>query len=99
MVPAFFRKSFTILKILVSLLIGIFIDKSSENREKHNLDVKRHRPVLDIKNIELNPSFYGSIAAVAVDLRPARKPRPHLMLDHVTGNLLLKLLQIGRAHV
>lgn len=40
----------------------------------------------------LDPLADGSVASVAVDLRPAGNARAYLVLDHVTGYLLLELL-------
>ena len=49
-------------------LIGVFIYKTLKYRQQHNFNIKRKRPVLDIKNIVFHPSFDGRIAAIAIDL-------------------------------
>ena len=59
--------------------------------EKHNLDIKGQCPVLNIKNIVLNPALNRGIPPIAVDLRPACQTGSYLVFDHVAGNLFLKL--------
>ena len=56
--------------ISINFLIGIFVDKALEKGEEQNLEVKPHRPVLNVIEIILNPFLDRRIAPVPVYLRP-----------------------------
>src|SRR5918999_5584899 len=69
---------------------------AAEERHPHDLEVERHRPVLDVIEIEFDALFERGIAAPPVDLRPAGDARLDLMAQHVLREPVLELIDEER---
>ena len=52
------------------------LEQTADEREPHDLEVERHRPVLDVVEVVLDALLERRVAAPAVDLRPAGDARP-----------------------
>jgi hypothetical protein len=56
-------------------LVSLVADKAFKDRKENDLEIKPHRPVLDVLKVVLNPAFHFvqsvGFSAAAVDLRPA----------------------------
>src|SRR4051794_7542093 len=53
------------------LEVRLPLENSAEQGHPHDLQVERHRPVLDVIEVELDALFQGGVPAPAVDLCPA----------------------------
>ena len=51
-------------------------EDAAHQRQPHDLQVERHRPVLDVVEVVLDALLERRVAAPAVDLRPAGDARP-----------------------
>src|SRR5687767_3451646 len=63
----------------------------ADEGQPHDLDVQRHRPVLDVIQVVLDAFLERGVAAPAVDLRPARDAGLDLVAQHVLRNAVLEL--------
>src|SRR5688572_16337403 len=87
----------TIRRLVDMCSCGLPREDAAEERHPHDLEVERHRPVLDVIEIEFNALFERGIAAPAVDLRPSRDAGLHLMPQHILREPVLELIDEERA--
>src|SRR4051812_41269174 len=67
--------------VLASVSEGVAME-AAHQRQPHDLDVERDRPVLDVVEIVLDPLLERRVAAPAVDLGPAGDPGLDLVAQH-----------------
>src|SRR5258708_3484332 len=77
-------------------LDGVPVEPAHE-REPHDLQVERDRPVLDVIQVVLDALLERGVAAPAVHLRPARDSGLHLVAQHVLRDAVFELLDEVRA--
>src|ERR1051325_565156 len=80
-----------------SRLVGGSAKQPAHDREPHDLQVERDRPVLDVIQVELDPLFERRVATPPVDLRPAGDPGLDLVSQHVLRDAVLELLHEERS--
>src|SRR5436190_18121258 len=73
----------------VMTVLGIALEEASHECEPHDFEIERHRPVLDVIQVVLDPLFERRIAAPPIDLRPSRDARLHFVAKHVLGDAVL----------
>src|SRR5690242_10322122 len=71
---------------------GTALEEAANQGEPHNLDVERHRPVLDVVEVELDALFERRVAAPPIHLRPAGDARLDLVAQHVLRDAVFELL-------
>src|ERR1051325_8024564 len=70
---------------------GAALKKTANGRQPHDLDVERHRPVLDVVEVVFDALLERRLAAPAVHLRPAGDTGLHLVAQHVLRDAVLEL--------
>src|SRR5688500_10748768 len=76
--------------------VRVPLEEPLQNGEPHDLHVERHRPVLDVVEVVLDPLLDRGVAPPAIDLRPAGQARAHLVAEHVLRDTLLELVDEER---
>src|SRR5437660_1795061 len=66
--------------------------QAAHEREPHDLEIERDRPVLDVVEVVLDAFLERRVAAPAVDLRPAGDAGLDLVAEHVLRDAVLELL-------
>src|SRR5687767_9583555 len=72
------------------------LEDAADEREPHDLQVERDRPVLNVIEVVLDPLLERGVAPPAVDLRPAGDAGFHFVTQHVLRNAMLELLDEER---
>src|SRR4051812_46841042 len=67
-------------------LVGMLVEKASDDRQPHDLEIEPDRPVLDVIEVVLEALVERGVAAPAVDLRPPGHAGLHLVTQHVLRN-------------
>src|SRR2546421_12479511 len=78
--------------ITTRCLVGMLVEKASDDRQPHDLEIEPHRPVLDVIEVVLDALLERRVTAPAVDLRPAGHAGLHLVAQHVLRDAVLELL-------
>src|SRR5690242_15523891 len=76
--------------------VGVLVEEALHDRQPHDLQVERDRPVLDVVEVVLDALLDRGVAAPAVDLRPAGQAGLDLVAQHVLRHPLLELLDEER---
>src|SRR6186713_3058153 len=66
--------------------------EAAHQRQPHDLEIERDRPVLDVVEVVLDALLERGVAAPAVDLRPAGDAGLDLVAQHVLRDAVLELL-------
>src|SRR6476646_7943905 len=53
------------------VLVGMFMEEALHDRQPHDLEIKAHRPVLDVVEVVLDALVERRVSAPSVDLRPS----------------------------
>src|SRR5436305_11460658 len=70
--------------------------QAAHEREPHDLEIERDRPVLDVIEVVLDALLERRVAAPAVDLRPSSDAGLDLVAQHVLRDAVLELLDEER---
>src|SRR5688572_12556986 len=86
----------TTIRAIALLDGGTALEQTPDEGQPHDLDVERHRPVLDVVEVVLDALLERGVAAPAVHLRPAGDAGLHLVAQHVLRDAVLELLDEER---
>src|SRR6187200_1422994 len=68
------------------------LEQTPDEGQPHDLQVERHRPVLDVIEVVFNSFLQRCISTPTVDLGPAGDPGLDLVPQHVLRDAVLELL-------
>src|SRR5205807_3080837 len=77
--------------------IRVAVTEPGPEGQEKDLQVEAEAPALDVEEVVLDPLLDRGLAPPAIDLRPARDARLHLMAEHVPGHPPAELLDEARA--
>src|SRR5213596_2096635 len=77
--------------------IRVAVAETGPEGQEEDLQVEAEAPALDVVEVVFDPFLDRGLAAPAVDLRPARDARLHLVAEHVAGHPPAELLDEARA--
>src|SRR6185503_9949965 len=68
------------------------LEQTPDEGQPHDLQVERHRPVLDVIEVVFNSFLQRCISTPTIDLGPAGDPGLDLVAQHVLWDAVLELL-------
>src|SRR5216117_54629 len=77
--------------------IRVAVAETGPEGQEEDLQVEAEAPALDVVELVFDPFLDRGLASPAVDLRPARDARLHLVTEHVPGHPPPELLDEARA--
>src|SRR3989442_9718701 len=77
--------------------IRVAVTEPGPEGQEEDLQVEAEAPALDVVEVVFDPLLDRGLASPAVDLRPARDARLHLVAEHVAGHPPAELLDEARA--
>src|SRR5207247_1932612 len=77
--------------------IRVAVAETGPEGQEEDLQVEAEAPALDVVEVVFDPFLDRGLASPAVDLRPARDARLHLVAEHVAGHPPAELLDEARA--
>src|SRR5213596_762094 len=77
--------------------IRVAVTEPEPEGQAEDLQVEAEAPALDVEEVVLDPLLDRGLTPPAIDLRPARDARLHLVAEHVPGHPAAELLDEARA--